>query len=183
MSNSGIPRISFKIGLFLALAAAACPLLGASALAQQNVPETSLRESQGGCDCRLSVERNFLRYDLSYFLGTPVFRLSKNGEEIGPKFLTILPEDALDGSSEGVRHIRHARLFHWATLASGLIAVGLLSGAAIVHVNEKHWTPLAENLAGGGVGALFVGVLLGYARQQELMAAIDAYDYDVMRCK
>lgn len=183
MSSSRSPGISFKIGLFLASAAAACPLLGASALAQQNVPETSSRESQGGCDCRSSVERNLLRYNLSYFLGSPVFRLSKDGKEIGPRFLTILPEDALDGSSEGVKHIRHARLFHWATLASGLIAVGLLSGSAIVHFDEKHWTPLAENLAGGGVAALFVGVLLGYARQQELMAAIDAYNYDVMHRK
>jgi hypothetical protein len=124
-----------------------------------------------------------LRYDLSYFLGSPVLRISKDGKGVGPKFLTILPEDTLDGSSEGVKHIHHARLFHWAALTSGLIAVGLLSGSAIVRFNEGHWTPLAENLAGGGVGALFVGVLLGYARQEELMAAIDAYNYDVMRRK
>jgi hypothetical protein len=178
-----MPSISFRIGLFLTSAVAACPLLGANALAQQNVPETNLSESQGRCDCGSSVERNLLRYNLSYFLGSPVFKLSKDGKEIGPKFLTILPEDALEGSSEGVKHIRHARMFHWAALASGLIAVGLLSGAAIVHVNEKQWTHPAENLAGGGVAALVVGLLLGYARQEELMAAIDAYNYDVMRRK
>jgi len=94
-----------------------------------------------------------------------------------------LPEGALDGSNEGVKHLHHARLFHWATLTSGLIAVGLLSGAAIVRFNDKHWTPAAKNLLGGGVAALIVGIRLGYSRQEELMAAMDAYNDDVIHCK
>ena len=182
MTNVRLPRRLFGVGRLLASAAVFGSLLGGSALAQQSPPETSSRESQGRCDRRPSAERDLLRYSLSYvFPGIPVPSLSKDGKEIGPQLLTILPDDALDGSTEGRRHLRHARLFHWATLTSGLMAVGLLSAAAVVRFNEKRWTSPAEHLAAAGGAVLFLGVLLSYDRQEELMAAIDAYNDDVLR--
>jgi len=129
----------------------------------------------------LNVEREVLRYNLSYILLTPVYSVSKDGKELGPNLLNLLPDDALGGSSEGLKHLRRARMFHWATMTSDVIAVGLLSGAAIVHFNDKHWTTPGEYLAAGGVAALLAGFLLGHNRQEELAAAIDAYNYDVLR--
>ena len=180
MSNSSIPRRSYRIVVAFATVTLAWPFFGADALAQQISTNTSSTESQAACSCRLGFEQDVIRYKLSYFLGSQVHALSKGGKDVGPTFFTILPEGALGRSDEGVKHLRRARLFHWATLTSGVIAVGLLSGAAVVHFNEKHWSPSAEYLAGGGIAALFVGVLLGYSRQEELMAAIDAYNYDVL---
>lgn len=159
------------------------PLTGVNAFAGEE-GSSSLPQKTGGSDqreCQGDLEQRFLRLDLSYFLVYPRVSFWKGRAEIASGGLSLVPNDAVRGSDEGMRHASHARAYHWAALASGLAAVGLAAGAYGVHSHEGAWTRPAEALAGGAVVMVVVGFTFAYVRQLELMEAVNSYNYDVVR--
>ena len=143
------------------------------------VSQKGPRESQPN-NCPSDAEKHFLRVDLSYFLGSPRLKLIRDGATVGPEFFSFVPDYAVRGSSEGMRHAFHARVFHAGALVSGLTAIGLLAGSMIVRMNDDHWTRTAGSMAGGSLAAIVVGVVFAYLREREFMAAVNSYNYDLV---
>ena len=108
-------------------------------------------------------------------------KLSKNGEQVGPRFFAIISDETLAGSGEAQRHASHARIFHGFVLGLGLAGVGLLlGGLQVAASNDGDWNDTAKFMVAGGVLSEFVGYFLALNRQNEILAAVNAYNHDLV---
>jgi hypothetical protein len=110
-------------------------------------------------------------------------RLSKNGQVVGPRWFSVVPDEAVAGSTEAKRHASHARIFHGATAAFALAGVGLILGGVVVADSNREWTSGAKLLAAGGLLAILSEGLCALYREREIMEAVNAYNYDLVRDK
>jgi hypothetical protein len=106
--------------------------------------------------------------------------ITKNGEAVGPTFFSVLPQEIVQGSPEAQRHARHATVFQGFTLGFSVVAIGLIAaGGGVRASNRGDWTDASTYLVGGGVAALFLGSASALLKQNELFAAVNAYNYDL----
>jgi hypothetical protein len=107
-----------------------CLLSSGNALAQAIPPDQASPPNpvpRSLADRQLRIEQQFLRVESSPW-STLGLRLSKNGQVVGPRWFTVVPNEAVAGSSEAKKHASHARIFHGATAAFALAGVGLIVG-------------------------------------------------------
>jgi len=81
-------------------------------------------------------------------------KLSKNGQVVGPRWFSVVPDEAVEGSKEAEKHASHARMSHVATAAFALAAVGLIVAGVSVAAHDREWTTTARGLAAGGLLAI-----------------------------
>jgi hypothetical protein len=110
-------------------------------------------------------------------------KLSKNGQTVGPRWFSVVPDEAVEGSKDAKKHASHARIFHGATAAFALAAVGLIVGSVAVADSNREWTANARLLAAGGLLAILSEGLCAMFREREIMEAVNAYNYDLVRDK
>jgi len=110
-------------------------------------------------------------------------RLSKNGQVVGPRWFSVVPDEAVAGSVEARKHASHARIFHGATAAFALAGVGLIIACVSVAAHDREWTTTARGLAAGGLLAIFSEGLCALFREREIMESVNAYNYDLVRGK
>jgi len=108
-------------------------------------------------------------------------RLSKNGQVVGPRWFSVVPNEAVEGSKEAKKHAVHARIFHGATAGFALAAVGLIIGGAAVADNHREWTSSARLLAAGGLLAILAEGVCALFREREIMETVNSYNYDLVR--
>ena len=94
-----------------------------------------------------------------------------------------MPDEAVAGSAEAKKHASHARIFHGATAAFALAGVGLIVGGVAVADSNREWTSGAKLLAAGGLLAILSEGLCALYREREIMEAVNAYNYDLVRDK
>ena len=58
-----------------------------------------------------TLESQFLRAEVSTWDLFGV-KLSRNGQQVGPRFFSVVPDEAVAGSAAASRHASHARVFH-----------------------------------------------------------------------
>jgi len=129
---------------------------------------------------RLDLEQRFLRVESSTW-GPFGFRLSKNGQAVGPAFFSVVPDDAVSGSKEAMAHARHARIYQEFTIGSALSGVGLIVGGFAVASHHERWTQTARLLTAGGILAIFTEFLCAQGREHETIKAVNVYNYDLVR--
>jgi hypothetical protein len=110
-------------------------------------------------------------------------RLSKNGQVVGPRWFSVVPDEAVAGSVEAKRHTAHARIAHGATAAFTLAASGLLVGGVTVADSNREWTSSARLLVAGGLLAVISEWVCAWFREREIMETVNAYNYDLVRGK
>ena len=160
-----------------------CLLLPVTALAQAGSGEHGQDVSPSPApkaESRLDLEQRFLRVESSTWAPFG-FRLSKNGQAVGPGFFSVVPDDAVTGSKEAMVHARHARVYQGFTLGSGLAGVGLIVGGFAVAGHHERWTQTARLLTAGGILAIFSEFFCALGRERETIKTINAYNYDLVR--
>jgi len=162
-----------------------CLLFSGNALAQANFPDQALPPRPAPrslADRQIRVEQQFLRVESSPW--SPLgLKLSKNGQEVGPKWFSVVPDEAVAGSTEAEKHASHARIFHGATAAFALAGVGLIVGGVAVADSNREWTTNARMLSAGGLLAILLEGVCAQFREREIMESVNAYNYDLVRDK
>ena len=162
-----------------------CLLSSGNALAQVNPPDqasTVTPAPRSLPDRQLRIEQQFLRVESSPW--SPLgLKLLKNGQTVGPRWFSVVPDEAVAGSTEAKKHASHARIFHGATAAFALAGVGLIVGGVAVANGNREWTSGAKLLAAGGLLAILSEGLCALYREREIMEAVNAYNYDLVRDK
>jgi hypothetical protein len=158
-------------GRILAAALAASVFLAGTPLAHADhdvsVPPTNL-------------ESRFLRAEMSPW-DTFGLKLSINGQQVGPRFFSVIPDETLAGSSEAQRHASHARVLHGFGLGLVLTGVGLLiGGLQVAASNGGDWNNTAKFMVAGSALAVFAAYFLALQRQNEILAAVNAYNHDLI---
>lgn len=128
----------------------------------------------------IDLEARFLRAETSFW---DVFgvRLSKNGQQVGPSFFSVVPDEAVAESSDAKRHAHRARVFHGFLIGFELAGLGLVgSGFAVRSSNQNEWTTASKLLVGGGIVALISDSIFILARHNEILAAVNSYNYDLI---
>ena len=75
----------------------------------------------------------------------------------------------------------HARVLQGVVLGFALTSVGLIAGSfALRSSNDNEWTQGSRFMLAGGVVALFAEGIGALARQNEMLAAINAYNHDLV---
>ena len=148
--------------------AAPVPELGAA-------PASSMSHQPG-------IEQQFLRVESSLWLPYG-WRLSKNGQTVGPEWFSVVPNEAVRGSKEAMAHARHARIYQGFTLGSVLAGVGLIVGGLAVADSHREWTRTARLLTAGGILAIFTEFVCALGREDEIMKSVNAYNYDLVKGK
>jgi hypothetical protein len=129
---------------------------------------------------RPELEQQFLRVAPSPW--SPFgFRLSKNGQPMGPNLFSVVPDAAVSGSEEAMVHVRHARIYQGFTVGTAFTGVGLILGGFVVANQHDRWTPAARLLTAGGVLAILGELFCALGRAHETLEAVNAYNYDLVR--
>jgi hypothetical protein len=160
-----------------------CLLLPVTALAQTGSGDHGQDVSPSPApkaESRLDLEHRFLRVESSTWAPFG-FRLSKNGQAVGPGFFSVVPDDAVTGSKEAKTHARHARIYQGFTIGSALAGVGLIVGGFAVAGHHERWTQTSRLLTAGGILAIFTEFLCALGRERETIKTINAYNYDLVR--
>ena len=172
-------------GLPASVGFALCLLSSGSATAQTNLADQASPASPAPrslADRQLRIEQQFLRVESSPW--SPLgLKLSKNGQMVGPRWFSVVPDEAVAGSTEAKKHASHARIFHGATVAFALAGVGLIVGGVTVADSNREWTSGAKLLAAGGLLAILSEGLCALYRERKIMEAVNAYNYDLVRDK
>lgn len=122
----------------------------------------------------------FLRAEISLW-DTFGLKLTRNGNQVGPSFFSVIPDEAVAGSPEAGRHVSHARVWQGCVLGFALTSVGLIAGSlALTSSNDNQWTQGSRLMLAGGVVALLAQGISALARQNEMMAAVNAYNHDLV---
>ena len=177
--NHGIGLLTASVGFVLCLLSSGNALAQASPAGQasQTSPAPkSLADHQAG------IEQQFLRVESSPWSALGL-RLSKNGQVVGPRWFSVVPDEAVEGSKEAKKHAFHARIFHGATAGFALAAVGLIVGGIAVVDSNGKWTSNARLLAAGGLLALLAEGVCALFREREIMETVNSYNYDLVRGK
>jgi hypothetical protein len=162
-----------------------CSLFSTHALAQPIANEPASQAGatpQSPVDGRLGLDSQFLRVE-GAFWGTFGLKLSKNGQVVGPRFFSVVPDDVVAGSNEAKRHASHARIYHGVGLAFASAAIGLIVGGLVVRSNDREWTTRSVSLVIGGFESVVLEAVCGMLRTNEMMEAVNAYNYDLVRGK
>jgi hypothetical protein len=126
--------------------AVSCWLFATTALAQTGSGDHGQDVSPSPApkvESLLDLEQRFLRVESPTWASFG-FRLSKNGQAVGPGFFSVVPDDAVTGSKEAMVHARHARVYQGFTLGSALAGVGLIVGGFAVAGHHEGWTQTAR---------------------------------------
>jgi hypothetical protein len=108
-------------------------------------------------------------------------KLSKNGQQVGPTFFSVVPDEAVAGSSDAKRHAHRARVFHGFVIGVDLAGLGLVVGGFAVRSSNQHeWTTASKLMVGGGLLALLSDGVFILARHNEILAAVNSYNYDLI---
>ena len=159
-------------GRIVAVALVACVFLVAPPLAHADPPVLSAPLT--------NLDSRFLRAEISTW-DTFGVKLSKNGERVGPRFFAIIPDETLAGSSEAQRHASHARVYHGFVLGLGVVGVGLLlGGLQVAASNDGDWNRTAKFMVAGSAVSVFAAYFLALSRQNEILAAVSAYNHDLI---
>jgi hypothetical protein len=127
-----------------------------------------------------ALEARFLRAERSLW-DTFGMKLSKNGQQVGPTYFALIPDEVVAGSAEARRHVGHARVLHGSVLGLGVASLGLAAGSvAIWSSNDNRWTDGSGWMLTGAVLAMFVGYICAIERQNEMWAAVSAYNHDLV---
>jgi hypothetical protein len=121
----------------------------------------------------------FLRAEASLW-DTFGVKVSRNGKQLGPALFSILPDEAVAGSAEAARHVSHARVLQGFVLCFALTGVGLIAGSFALASNDNQWTQGSRLMLAGGLVAVFAEGLTALARQTEILAAVNAYNHDLV---
>ena len=126
------------------------------------------------------LEARFLRAETSFW-DTFGVKLSKNGQQVGPTFFSVVPDEAVAGSSDAKRHAHRARVFHGFVIGVDLAGLGLVAGGYAVRASNEHeWTTASKLMVGGGLLALLSDGIFILARHNEILAAVNSYNYDLV---
>lgn len=127
-----------------------------------------------------TLESQFLRAEASTWDLFGV-KLSRNGQQVGPRFFSVVPDEAVAGSAAATRHASHARVFHGLVLGLTTVAVGLVAGGLAVHSsNDNRWTDGSRQMVWGGVLSELLAWSCALFRQNEILATVDAYNHDLV---
>lgn len=171
----------------LALVGCLCGLLhSATALAQETLETRQGSERQedkaSTTDCAGSVKERFLRVESQFVLMMHVGNtLTQSGKVLTPGFFSIIPDSAVNGSKEAMRHLSHARIAHGAAFAAFMTTVGLLVGAEVIRQqNDDRWTRPSTAMALGSVLTFLISVSAAHWRDWETFAAVNSYNHDLV---
>jgi hypothetical protein len=128
----------------------------------------------------IDLEARFLRAETSFW-DTFGVKLSKNGQQVGPTFFSVVPDEAVAGSSDAKRHAHRARVFHGFVIGVDLAGLGLVAGGFAVRASNEHeWTTASKLMVGGGLLALLSDGIFILARHNEILAAVNSYNHDLI---
>lgn len=175
--NHGTGLLAASLGFVL------CMLSSGNALAQAS-PATQASQtspaSKSLADHPASIEQQFLRVESSPW--SPLgLRLSKNGQVVGPRWFSVVPDEAVEGSKEAKKHAFHGRIFHALTAGFALAGVGLIIGGVAVADNHREWTSDARYLAAGGLLAILAEGVCALFRERGIMETVNSYNHDLVR--
>ena len=130
-----------------------------------------------------TLESQFLRAEVSSWDLFGV-KLSRNGQQLGPHFFSVVPDEAVAGSAAATRHASHARVFQGLVLGFTTAAVGLVAGGlAVRSSNDDRWTDGSRLMVWGGVLSELLAWSCALFRQNEILATVDAYNHDLVSGK
>jgi hypothetical protein len=166
-------------GLVLCLLSSGNALAQASPAAQASQPSPAPKSL---VDHPAGIEQQFLRVESSPWSALGL-RLSKNGQVVGPRWFSVVPDEAVEGARKAKKHAVHARIFHGLTAGFALAGVGLIIGGVAVADNHGEWTSNARYLAAGGLLAILAEGVCALFREREIMETVNSYNYDLVRGK
>jgi hypothetical protein len=128
----------------------------------------------------IDLDARFLRAETSFW-DTFGVKLSKNGQQVGPTFFSVVPDEAVAGSSDAKRHAHRARVFHGFVIGVDLAGLGLVAGGFAMRASNEHeWTTSSKLMVGGGLLALLSDGIFILARHNEILAAVNSYNHDLI---
>jgi hypothetical protein len=124
--------------------------------------------------------QRFLRLELSTW-DTFGIALSRNGQRVGPGIFSVVSDEAVRGSSEAKRHAGHARVCF--VIGFAVAGVGLLGGGLAERASSNEWNNGAKLLVAGGVLGILAEYVAALARENEIAAAANSYNEELVRGK
>ena len=126
--------------------------------------------------------QRFLRLELSTW-DTFGIALSRNGQRVGPGIFSVVSDQAVRGSSEAKRHAGHARVYQGFVIGFAVAGVGLLGGGLAERASSNEWNNGAKLLVAGGVLGILAEYVAALARENEIAAAANSYNEELVRGK
>ncbi len=115
-------------------------------------------------------------------------RLMRDGNDVGPGFLTLGLADAVAGSELAVEHAHHARTWAFVNLGLAVTAAGLAAGSLATYADARgtlggwpdlvpaeNTPPTASILAVGMVVSLAAAIVARYATYEEITLSVSAF--------